>query len=122
MRLPLLLNEWTGVSLDDILHRFGLSFSELGGTEVLLASYSRDPLGGEAFLLIRKGGRLFEINASHDSSGDMRGQWEPEETMSEALTYRMTFGRLGRSEDGRDLFATALEKLLEALEDRGKPV
>ena len=45
------------------------------------------------------------------------------EHIQESLAASIPFpSRLGRAEDGRDLFATALEKVLEALADREEPV
>jgi hypothetical protein len=106
------LNEWRGGDLDTLKRVFGIGARQLAGTEVLLAAYCRDNFGGEAFVLLRRDGRLYEVNATHDSTGSFVGQWEPEETFVEALQYRLNKGRLGCDEEGGSLFADELRFLL----------
>ncbi|HEC16661.1 MAG TPA: hypothetical protein ENI99_08865 [Sedimenticola sp.] len=110
------LNEWQGGDEELLKREFGLSGGELAGTKILLASYVRDELCGEAFVLLQRDGRLYEVNASHDSMGRMAGQWEPEETLIEALRHRLEKGRLGSSADGSNIFADELRFLLAELE------
>jgi hypothetical protein len=106
------LNEWQGGDLETLKRAFGISARELAGVEVLLAAYCRDSLGGAAFVLLRRAGVLYEVNASHDSAGSIAGQWEPEETLVEALQYRLDKGRLGCDEEGGSVFADELRFLL----------
>ncbi len=109
------LNEWRGGNVETLKGAFGIGAHELAGTEVLLAAYCRDSLGGEAFVLLRRDGLLYEVNASHDSAGSIAGQWEPEETLVEALQYRLDKGRLGCDEEGGSVFAHELRFLLAEL-------
>ncbi|GEM_PF-1877620 len=115
------LNEWHDGDVALLQREFGLSADELANTTILLATYIHNELGGEAFVLFRQNGKLYEVNASHDSMGGMAGQWEPEETFPQALRYRLEQGRLGRSTDGANLFANELSFLLTELE-RGVPL
>ncbi len=115
----LYLNDWQGKGLEGMLSHFSMGLNEIGGVEILLASYRCDDLCGEAFVLFRKGKTLFEVNASHDSSDGMEGQWEPEETLVAALRYRLERGRLGSAEGGINVFGDELGFLLTELEVEG---
>lgn len=115
----LYLNEWKEGNLKTLKKAFGLTDAALESVEILLASYSRDALCGEAFILFKKDGQLYEVNASHDSTDGMFDQWEPEETLLAALRYRLEHGRLGRGDDGEVLFASELAFLLAELEASG---
>ncbi len=110
------LNEWSGGDIALLQKEFGLLPHELSNATLLLASYTHDELGGEAFVLFRQEGVLYEVNASHDSMGGITGQWDPEETFPKALRYRLEQGQLGRSADGSNLFADELRFLLTELE------
>jgi len=114
------LNEWVDADATLLKGRFALSSTDLNGVELLLASYHRDACGGEAFVLFRKDGVLYEVNASHDSSDGIEGQWEPEDTLISALRYRLEKGRLGRADGGGNLFAEELRFLLAELEAEGQ--
>ncbi len=109
-------NEWHGCDAEQLKKEFGLLGNELANVTILLATYIHDELGGEAFILFRRDGVLYEVNASHDSMGLLTGQWEPEETFLEALRYRIEQGRLGCAADGTNLFANELLFLLAELE------
>lgn len=111
------LNEWRGSDEQTLLQAFGISRHELAEAKILLASYQRDEYFGEAFVLFCHKGCLYEVNASHDSTGGMVGQWEPEETFEEALRFRLEKGTLGRgASSGNNIFADELCFLLAELE------
>lgn len=116
----LFLNDWQTGSIETLKSRFAITDADLRGIEILLASYTRELCRGSAFILYRKDGVLYEVNAGHDSVDDMRGQWEPEDTFVEALRYRLEKGRLGEGAHGVNLFANELWFLLLELE-RGIP-
>jgi hypothetical protein len=93
-------------SKESIISEFGIDSSELEGAEILLAYYHVGDYGcdSSAFVLYRKDGKLWEVNASHCScyglsesgySGETESQWDPEETTVEALEHRATKGSLG---------------------------
>jgi hypothetical protein len=115
----LFLNDWENGGVEVIKRAFNLTDSRLAGINLLLASYSRGALCGEAFVLFRQGRALYEVNASHDSSDCMDGQWEPEETLLMALEFRLEKGRLGLRSDGKNLFADELRFLLAELKANG---
>ena len=110
------LNNWQGKDESALKQAFALSDRDLSGVEILLASYTRINYCGEAFVLFLRDRILYEVNASHDSVDGFAGQWEPEDTLVEALQYRLNNGRLGHSETGDNLFANELRFLLAELE------
>lgn len=116
---PLFLNDWCEGELGALKAAFRLRDGQLAGVDLLLASYSRDALCGEAFVLFRRGMTLYEVNGSHDSSGCMAGQWEPEETLLMALEFRLDKGRLGLRTDGQNLFANELRFIVAELKANG---
>lgn len=96
------------------------------GVEVLLASYGSENYGGDAFVLFRRDGVLYEVNGGHCSchglgsqgySGDRDTQWEPEATTVESLRHRLGEGNLGTSDYHGNVFANELRSVLDALED-----
>lgn len=111
--------EWYGKGPDPgiVWRDFLPKAEQIEGVEILLAWYD-DPWGysGEAFVLFRKDGKLFEVNGSHCSCYGLEDQWEPEETDAEALIFRLgnendEGDRLGRHGE-TDYFATALRDML----------
>ena len=56
--------------------------------DVLFAYYSYEDYSGTAFVLYKKGRKLFEAHGSHCSCDGLEGQWHPEETTWEALDMR----------------------------------
>lgn len=87
---------------------------KLGGAEILLASYTYEDYSGDAFVLYRKYGKLYEVNGSHCSCYGLEDQWEPEETTVDALNHRLSQKYFGRSGwcDGDNTFANELREVL----------
>lgn len=56
--------------------------------EVLFASYGGADYEGDAVVVFRKGGTLYEVHGSHCSCNGLEDQWEPEETTVAALAMR----------------------------------
>jgi len=83
--------------------------------EVLLASYSYEDYSGDAFVLFRKGDKLYEVNGGHCSCHGLEGQWEPEETTVKALLHRIKDGSLGVSGWGDDKHNVFAEELTDIL-------
>lgn len=92
-----------------------LSKDQWQGVEVLLASYTYQNYEGDAFVLFRKNGQLFEVNGGHCSCHGLEGQWKPEETSVEALEHRLHNGSLGSSDYSGNIFADELRGVLAAL-------
>jgi hypothetical protein len=87
------------------------------GIEVLLASYGYENYSGDAFVLFRKAGKLYEVNGSHCSCYGLEGQWEPEETTKESLLHRLNNGSVGNDEYSGNQYAAELRMVLERLAD-----
>lgn len=62
----------------------------LNSSEVLLARYSGGVWDGEAMVIYKSEGKLYEVNGSHCSCYGLEGQWDPEETSYKALVMRET--------------------------------
>jgi hypothetical protein len=91
---------------------------EYQGVEIMLAYYSYENYSGDAFVLFRRDGKLYEVNGGHCSCYGLEGQWEPEETTAEALRHRIEKGGLGKDYDDANKFADELSGLLDAMEAR----
>jgi hypothetical protein len=57
-------------------------------SNILHAVYNHEGYEGSAFVLFKKGGKLYEVSGSHCSCYGLEGQWKPEETTWEALAIR----------------------------------
>lgn len=73
---------------DDTLRQFEIELAVLDGLEILHAHYDCENYEGNAFVLYRKDGKLYEVNASHCSCYGLEQQWDPEETTVEAVSLR----------------------------------
>jgi hypothetical protein len=93
-----------------------LAYPELQDIEVLLASYGTANYSGDAFVLYRKGGKLYEVHGSHCSCYGLEGQWGPEETTIESLRHRLSEGRLGSDDYSDNVFKDELAEVLDQLE------
>ena len=88
---------------------------EYQGLEILLASYSYENYSGDAFILFRHGGKLYEVNGGHCSCYGLEGQWSPEGTTVEALQHRLDAGSLGKGDYYGNEFAKELREVLSGL-------
>jgi hypothetical protein len=105
-------------------HEYDYDMIDTEGVEILLSHYEAGGYEGSAFVLFRKDGKLYEVNASHCSCYGLEGQWSPEETTIAALRHRMSEGSLGREysygqSKGANIFAEELTKILYELEMEG---
>jgi hypothetical protein len=57
-------------------------------SEILYAEYETADYKGNAFVLFKQNGKLYEVSGSHCSCYGLEGQWKPEETSWEALAIR----------------------------------
>jgi len=84
---------------------------EWGNINILIASYTQANYEGEAWVLLEKEGKLFEVNGEHCSCYGIEGQWKPEQVSLEELKHRLEKGALGK--DGSlNCFATELKRFL----------
>lgn len=98
----------------DVISQFHIHKEDLKGAEILLAWYGGGDYCGSAFVLLRKGAELFEVNASHCSCYGIEGQWDLESTTVGALKHRAEQGAFG-SYDGEDTFLSKLKDVVEQL-------
>lgn len=107
------LHDWKETGLEGMKGDFSISDTELEGAEILLASYTDENYSGDAFVLFRRDGKLYEVNGSHCSCFGLENQWEPEETDAVALFHRLDNGTLGN--DAYNEFAGELRTVLAKL-------
>ena len=99
------LNDWSESKEVGMCGDFQIEEPALNGLNILLATYTYEDYSGDAFVLFEKDGKLFEVNGGHCSCYGLEGQWEPEETTSEALLTRNWYGE-------GDSFKSILEHVL----------
>ena len=119
------LHDWSDSKLEGLKDDFSITDKDLEGVEILLASYTYKNYSGDAFVLFRKDGKLYEVNGSHCSccglseqsySGKTTDtQWQPEETTKEALLHRITEGSFGHDRYSGNEFAAELKTVLDSL-------
>lgn len=91
------------------------AYFPMDGIEIILASYGTENYAGDAFVLFRKDGKLYEVNGSHCSCYGLEGQWKPEETTVESLQHRLDAGNLGADAYTENVFADDLRAALKTL-------
>ena len=90
------------------------------GVKILLAWYGYGSYKGRSFVLFEKGGKLYEVNASHCSCNGLEGQWEPELTTVKALTHVLEEGdKFYDYYDGHDEAEKSLKRVLNGLKRKG---
>lgn len=95
---------------------FGIKREE---PEVLFASYTYEYYEGDALVVFREDGKLYEVSGSHCSCYGLEDQWEPEETTVETLRARLlAAGRYGIWKDR----ATELHEVITRLESEAKGI
>lgn len=116
--MGIFLNDWDfnneKDSIKQLMSDFEIKESDLEGIEILLASYVYEDYNGDAFVLLKKGGKLFEINGSHCSCYGLEDQWDMEEADVESLKHRLESGDLGTDWD-KNIFKNELIKILDNL-------
>ena len=112
------LGDWN--SIEDLIYDFNEyeakeDTSLYEGIEILLAYYLYEDYSGEAFVLFKKDGVLYEVNGSHCSCYGLEGQWDPEETTVEALKHRISVDEeFGTEYGGDNTFRKELIKVLDS--------
>ena len=82
---------------------------------ILFASYGEDNYEGDAFVLLEKEGKLYEVNGGHCSCYGLEGQFIIEETTIENLEHRLINGKLGVENYSDNQFAVELKNFLGIL-------
>lgn len=83
---------------------------EISKLDIIVAAYNHESYEGDAFVLFRKDGKLYEVNDSHCSCNGLDG-WEPEETTKEALLTRFDGWQYGLWKQ----FENELKEIIENL-------
>jgi hypothetical protein len=111
------LNDWKEGGFHSMAIDFGKDpdSREFAGIEVLIASYTYENYSGDAFVLYRKNGNLYEVNGGHCSCFGLEDQWEPEETSVAALRARFT--RYGPPDE----YAKELKNVLNEIDKTHQP-
>lgn len=100
----------------DIEHHFSAR-NVLDGCEVIFASYGGAPYTGDAFVLYRKDGQLYEVNGGHCSCYGLEGQWDAEETNVESLKQRFEKGSFLTKYDHDTSIRLSFAEVLKELEE-----
>lgn len=82
------INDWQESGKSGMCSDFQIDEKQIDDCDILLATYRYEGYEGDAFVLFRKDGKLFEVNGGHCSCYGLEGQWEPEETTIDALLKR----------------------------------
>ena len=116
------LHDWEDTGKDGMLKDFGITEKELDGAEVLLATYTYQDYSGDAFVVFKRDGKLYEVVGSHCSCYGLseqdycddasETQWQPEETSIDALKQRLNKGRLGQDYYGKSIFKNEMRTVL----------
>lgn len=114
------LHDWAESGIEQLKSDFEINDKELEGIEILLASYSYHYYSGEAFVLCRKDGKLYEVNGNHCSCYGLEGQWALEETNIEVLRHRIQNGTLGEDKYTDTVFKNELIDILNQLGQTNK--
>jgi len=76
-----------------VLHEFEIP--DLNGIKILFAFYNYEDYSGDAFVLLEKENKLYEVNGSHCSCYGLEGQFDLEEVNLTELEQRLNKGSFG---------------------------
>lgn len=83
---PVYLQDFS--SAEDVMRDFRIDAARLQDADILLAWYGGGSYDGSAFVLLRRGNDLFEVNGGHCSCYGLEDQWDEEATSPDALLKR----------------------------------
>jgi hypothetical protein len=81
---------------EDVFGSFEVPEEEREGVRILFAYYNYEDYSGSAFVLFRKGKKLYEVHGGHCSCDGLEHQWRPEPTTIKSLKASLKLG-LGRA-------------------------
>lgn len=65
---------------------------DLKNAEHIFAAYNQESYEGDALVIWKKSGKIFENHGSHCSCFGLEGQWDPEKVTKKALKHRLKEG------------------------------
>lgn len=74
--------------VDDVVREFAIDPSVLKGVKIIYAEYIPGDYCGDAWVIFRKKGKLYEVVGSHCSCFGLEGQWEPSLSSVKAILMR----------------------------------
>ena len=117
--MAIYMHDWAKAGEEQMLSDFGIDKSALDGVEIIVASYTYEDYTGDAYVLFRKAGQLYEVHAGHCScyglsesnyTGKSETQWQPEEADRTAILHRIIHGSWGFEEGVANAVRAALEQ------------
>lgn len=102
------LNDWAETQKDGLIEDFRIKPEVLDGVDILVASYTYEDYTGDAYVLFRQGGKLFEVHGGHCSCYGLEDQWEPEEADRDAILHRINNAKWGEEAKISDAIREAL--------------
>jgi hypothetical protein len=82
--------------------------------EVLFASYEGGGYDGDAVVVFRQEGKLYEVHGGHCSCHGLENQWSPEESTVESLEKTIPSRLERHNSDAVAAFGSVLERLRAA--------
>ncbi len=108
-------------NIETVYDDFQITSDDLKDEEVILASYIPGSYGGQAFVLFKRDGQYYEVNAYHCSCFGLERQFEPEVTFVPALKHRATNGRvwaaLTKDPEEQEWYAETVRVIMSLPED-----
>lgn len=101
--MTIYLNDWEASGKDGMMSDFCIKDGDIQDADIILASYTYEDYSGDAYVLFKRDGKLFEVFGSHCSCYGLEDQWSPEETTKEAIIHRLDKGTWGEKEKASDL-------------------
>ncbi len=95
----------------DILASFEAPAEALDGAEVLFAAYEGGSYEGDALVIYRKDGKLYEVGGGHCSCYGLEGQWSPDEIVPAQLLMRPELSDYSYAPETREAFAALVKEL-----------
>ena len=105
--------EWRGEPTGGragMISDFHISEDDLDGVEILVAAYEYEDYSGDAYVLFKRDGKLFEVHGGHCSCYGLEEQWDPEETTKDVILHRLENGTWGIESKVADHVRAALNK------------
>lgn len=98
---------------NEIASAFEIDVKELENAEILFYAYEEFCYEGSAFVLLKRGNKLFEVHGYHCSCYGLEGQWSEEECSIESLEHTLNKGTKFEDADLNNALREIIEKFKE---------